>query len=124
MQKRGAERRHVELHIREQMRHFDRMREVRLAGKAHLRFVLLGGEIVGAAEESEIVAGTVLAHLVQQLGETHIHGPPGRDADHGFAERIHVVPILFSLSRKTTNFPTDVPRNESSATKGTELAPI
>ena len=49
----GAERSDVELHVREDVGYFDGMREERFAGQAGLRFVLLGGEIVGAAEEFE-----------------------------------------------------------------------
>ena len=60
----GAERDDVELHVREEVRNFDGMREERLAGKAGLRFVLLGGEIVGAAEKVEVVAGTIAADFV------------------------------------------------------------
>ena len=60
----GAERSDVELHVREDVGHLDGMREERLTGKAGLRFVLLGGEIVRAAEEFEVVAGTAAAHFV------------------------------------------------------------
>ena len=86
---RGAERGDVELHVREQVGDFDGMRQVGLAGKARLRLVLLGGEIVGAAQKVEIVAGTVLAHLVEQFAETHVNGAPRRDADRRFAGRVH-----------------------------------
>ena len=89
VEERGAKRGHVELHVRQQVRHFDGMREVGLAGKARLRLVLLGGEIVGAAKEVEIVAGAILAHLVQQLDEAHINGAPRRDANRRFARRVH-----------------------------------
>ena len=89
VKKRGAQRGHVELHVREQMRHFDGMRKVGLAGEARLRFVLLGGEIVGAAKKIEIVARAIVAHLVQQLDEAQIDGAPRRDANRRFAERVH-----------------------------------
>ena len=70
VQQRGAQRGHIELHVREDVRYFDRMRKERLAGKARLRFVLLGGEIVGAAQQLEIVAGTVAAHLVRSARQS------------------------------------------------------
>ena len=89
MQQRGAQRGDVELHVRKEMRNFHGMRKVGLAGKPRLRFVLLGGEIVGAAEKFEIVSGTILAHFVQQLGKAHVHGAPGRDADRRFAYWVH-----------------------------------
>ena len=83
VKKRGAERGDVELHVREEVRDFDGMRKVGLAGKARLRFVLLGGEIVGAAKELEVVAGTVAAHFVQQLDKAQIDGAPRGLADGG-----------------------------------------
>ncbi len=93
VEKRGAERCHVELHIREDVRHFQRVRKVGLAGKAHLRFVLFGGEIVGAAEELEVVAGAAAADFVHQLDEAQVHGAARREADgrfgHGFHGRFH-----------------------------------
>jgi hypothetical protein len=55
-----------------------------------LGFVLLGGEIVGAAKELEIVAGAILAHLVYQLDEAQINGAPRRDANRRFARRFHL----------------------------------
>ena len=76
VKQRGAERGDVEPHVREEMRDFDGVREERLAREARLSFVLLGGEIVGAAEEFEIVAGTIAADLVHQLDEAQINGAP------------------------------------------------
>ena len=67
VKQRGAERGDVELHVREEVGDFDGMREERFAGKARLRFVLFGGEIVGAAKKFEVVAGTVAADFVDQF---------------------------------------------------------
>ena len=89
VKKRGAERSDVELHVREEMRHFDGMREVRLAGKAGLRLVLLGGEIVGAAEEFEVVAGAVAAHFVDQLDEAQVHCATSCLGDGGLTRGFH-----------------------------------
>jgi len=44
VQQGGAKRRNVELHVRQDVRHFEGMREVRVAGLAQLRAVLFGGE--------------------------------------------------------------------------------
>ena len=101
VQQRGAERGHVELHVREQMRHFERMRKIGLAGKAHLRLVLLGGEIVGAAQEIEIVAGTIAAHFVHQLDKAQVHGAAGRRDEGGFTSRLHIP--LYSEGRLTAS---------------------
>ena len=97
VKKRGAKGGHVELHVREKMRDFDWMRQVRLAGKARLSLVLLGGEIVGAAQEFEIVAGTVAAHFVQQLDKAQINRAPCSRSDAGFSGRVHVG-AYYSLS--------------------------
>ena len=76
VEQRGAQRGHVEPHVRQQVRDFEGMREVGLARKPRLRLVLLGGEIVGAAQKFEVVAGAVPAHLVHQLDEAQIDGTP------------------------------------------------
>ena len=89
VQQRGADRGHVELHVREEMRHFERMREVRLARKAELRLVLLGREIVGAAQQVDVVAGAVLADLVREFDEAQIDGAPRANAHGGFPGRVH-----------------------------------
>ena len=65
------------------------MRKVGLAGKAQLRLVLLGGEIVGAAQQVDIVAGAILADFVDQLDEAQIDGAPRTDAHRGFSDRVH-----------------------------------
>ncbi len=89
VEQRGAERGYVELHVRQQVGDFDRMREERLAGKARLRFVLLGGEIVGAAKEFEVVAGTVAANFVGQLDKAQVDGTARFGADGGFGRGLH-----------------------------------
>ena len=76
VQQRGAQRGHVEPHVRKQVRYFHGMREERFAREARLRLVLLGGEIVRAAEKFEVVARTIAAHLVHQLDKAQIDGTP------------------------------------------------
>ena len=80
VQERGAQRRHVELHVRQRMRHFKRMGKIGLAGEANLPSMMLGGEIVGAAQQREVVAGAILANLVHQLDEAQVHRPLGSGA--------------------------------------------
>jgi hypothetical protein len=72
------------LHVRQDVRYFDGMRKKRLAGKARLRLVLFGGEIVSAAEKFEVVAGTVAAHFIYQFDEAQVHGATGRLRDDRF----------------------------------------
>ena len=87
------------------MRHFERVREVRLAGKAELRLVLLGGEVVRAAEEIDVVAGPILAHFVDELDEPQIDGAPRADTHRGFSYRVHSVHFHYSsLSRRADHF--------------------
>ena len=90
VKQRGAQRGHVQPHVREQMSDFHGMRKVGLAGAARLRLVLLGGEIVGAAQEFEIVARPVAMHLVGQLDEAQVHRAPRGDADDRIARRVHI----------------------------------
>jgi hypothetical protein len=66
------------------VRYFDGMREEWLTGKARLRLMLLGGEIVSAAEEFEVVARTVAAHFVYQFDKAQVHGATGRLGDDRF----------------------------------------
>ena len=63
VQQRGAERGDVEPQVRQDVRDFQGMREIRLAGFAHLRLVLLGGKIERAAQQLEVFARAVLPHL-------------------------------------------------------------
>jgi hypothetical protein len=58
------------------------MRKERLAGEASLGLVLLGGKIVSAAEELEVVARAVPAHLVHEFNEAEIDSAAG-----GFGNR-------------------------------------
>ena len=51
MQKRGGDRRVVQLEIGEDRRHFDRMREIRIAGRAPLIAMRLHGVDIGAVEQ-------------------------------------------------------------------------
>ena len=96
-----AKRRDIQLHVREDVRYFHGMGKVGLAGEARLRLVLLGGEIVGAAQEVEIVARTVAAHLVHQLDKAQIHRAAGRLRYGRFTSRFHIP--LYSEGRPTAS---------------------
>ena len=53
--------------------------------------VMLGGEVVGSAKEIEIVAGAILANLVNQLDEAQVNRPPrGGGYAHRIGSRVHV----------------------------------
>ena len=45
------------------------------AGKARLRLVLFRREIVSAAQQIEIVARTIAAHLVRRFDKAQIYSP-------------------------------------------------
>jgi hypothetical protein len=66
------------------------MGEERLTGKARLRLVLLCGEIVSAAQQIEVVAGTIAAHLVRQFNKAQVHSAAGSLREGGFTSRLHV----------------------------------
>ncbi len=57
----------VHLHAGEDVHNFQRMGNVRLAGKALLVGMLRGGEFVGAPEQREILARPVGLHLPQNV---------------------------------------------------------
>src|SRR5579863_2261584 len=91
VQQSGDESRHIELHVREQVRDFYRMRQERLAGKTCLGLVLLGGKVISAAEELHVVAGTVLADFVHKLDKAQVHCAAGGLGYRGFSGWIHGV---------------------------------
>jgi hypothetical protein len=104
VQKRGAERRDVQLHVRQDVRDFQGMRKVRVARLAQLRAVLLGGKIERPPQELNVARGARLPHFFDQLEEAHLQGL-GRalrlaaDADqrresYGLFQRRHV-PVFY-----------------------------
>ena len=64
---------HVHAHVRQDVGHHDGVHHVRLAGVAHLPFMLLPGEAEGLFERREIVLGPVLADLGFQLAVQLLH---------------------------------------------------
>jgi hypothetical protein len=62
------------------MRHFERMAQVGFAGEANLPAMMFRGEIVGPAQQREVVSGTIPAHLINQFDEAQVHRPLGSGA--------------------------------------------
>jgi len=59
MEKRGSEGGGIEAHVREDVRDFEQMGQVRLAGAAELVVVALGGNLVGATDHPGIFGRAV-----------------------------------------------------------------
>ncbi len=68
VQQAGLHGHQVHAHVRQDVGHHDGMDHVRLAGIAHLPFVILAGEAKGFLERGQIVLGAVFADLGFQLG--------------------------------------------------------
>ncbi len=66
-----ADRDRIHLHLRQQVRDFERMRQVGFTRRTHLSLVFLRGEDVGTANQIEIVAGMVLLDLIENLLQTN-----------------------------------------------------
>ena len=77
----------VHLHVREDHGDFQRMDYVRLAGSARLAGVILQGEVVGAANDLQIVVGTVGTDRLGEVTEARDPQHVGRDL---LAKRRHV----------------------------------
>ncbi len=69
VQQSGGDGRGVQLHLGQQNRHFQGMHEIGLAGGALLSAVMFEGKFVGAADDVEVVAGTVGAGDLQQVAK-------------------------------------------------------
>ena len=67
VQQRGAERGDVQLHVREDVRDFQGMRKVGVAGLAQLGAMLLGGKVKRAAQQLNIARRARLPYLFNQL---------------------------------------------------------
>ena len=59
----------VEFHLRQNFRHFERMGDKGLPGKTLLRLVLVSAELVGLAQQSEIVGRTIGLNLAREFLE-------------------------------------------------------
>ena len=69
VQQAGGDGDRVQLHVRQHVCDFQGVREVGLARGALLALVVAQGKIVGLADQLQIVARTVLPHLLQQVTE-------------------------------------------------------
>jgi hypothetical protein len=76
----------VHFHLGENQGHFERMHQVGFAGSAGLPGVMLLGELIGLANDFEIVARAVLAHHPHQVTELGDREDIGRDL---LAQRRH-----------------------------------
>ena len=79
VQQSGGDGRGVELHLGQDGRDLQRMRQVRLAGLARLPLVMLLGKLVGLFDGREIVGGAVGANLAQQIAKAGDRQNIGRD---------------------------------------------
>src|SRR5216684_1832200 len=92
MKDRGGERGGIEAHVRENVRDFEEMGQIRVAGAAKLVVVALGGNFVGAAEHPGVFGRTVLAELLEQFLEASVELASGAVAVKGkrdFVRRRH-----------------------------------
>src|SRR5260370_13230746 len=92
MKNRGGKRGGIETHVREDVRDFEKMRQVRIAGAAELVVMALGGNFVGAAEHPRIFGRTVFAELLDQFLEACVELASGAVAVKGerdFVRRRH-----------------------------------
>ena len=71
MQKPGGDRHHVELHVREEIGHLERMNQVGLTGMADLSLVLERREHVRPAEELEVRVWAVCPNFLEQRLESN-----------------------------------------------------
>ena len=81
MEQRGSQRGGIEAQVREDVRDFEQMRQVRLTGAAYLVAMALGGNLVGAANHPGIFGGTILAEFFEQLFEAQRRAGARRDRD-------------------------------------------
>jgi len=65
----------VQAHIRQDVRDFQEVGEIRFAGIAELVAVALGGDIVGPADQPGIFGRTVQAELLKKLFQSAIELP-------------------------------------------------
>src|SRR5882762_10128222 len=92
MENRGGQRGGVEPHVREDVRDFEEVGEIGIAGAAELVMVPLGGDFVSAAEHPGIFGRAVLAELFEQFLETSVELASGAVAVEGqgdFVRRRH-----------------------------------
>ena len=76
VQQAGGDADGVELHVGEDVGHFQRVDQVRLAGMADLSLVLEGRKHVGPAQQLQVGVGAVAADFVEQILEAN-HGIRG-----------------------------------------------
>ena len=74
VQQRGAERRDVQLHVRQDVRDFQGMRKVGIARLAQLRAMLLGGKLKRPPQQLDVARRARLPHFFDQFEEAHLQG--------------------------------------------------
>src|SRR5260370_40275970 len=92
MKNRGGKCGGVEAHVREDVRDFEEVGQVRVAGAAELVVMALGGNFVSASEHPGVFGGAVLAELLEQFLETSVELASGAVAVEGqwdFVRRRH-----------------------------------
>jgi hypothetical protein len=72
VENRSGESSSIKAHVRKDVRYFEQVGEIGLAGTAELVVVALGGDFVGAANHPGIFGGAVLAELVEELFEAGV----------------------------------------------------
>ncbi len=72
VQQRGAKRGDVQLHVRQDVRDFQGMRKVGIAGLAQLRAVLLGGKVERAPQQLNVARRARLPDLFNQFEEARL----------------------------------------------------
>ena len=86
VQQAGGDRDRIHLHLGQNLRHFQRMDQVRLAGGPGLAGMMVQGEVVGFPNQFQIVVGAVGRILLHQLAELGDREDVGRDL---LAQRRH-----------------------------------
>ncbi len=76
VQQAGSDGRCVHLHLGENLGHFKRMNDVRLAGGAHLALMMLHAEIPRFADQTDIFTGSVGLNVAEEGLETQVDGMP------------------------------------------------
>ena len=77
VQQRDGDRRLVEMHVGEDRRDFERMREIGIAGSAPLVAMLLHGIDIGLVEQRLVDVGLVALNALDKLVLTHHGRSPG-----------------------------------------------
>jgi hypothetical protein len=77
MKKGGGESGGIEFDVREDVSHFEKMNDVRIAGAAELVAMAFGSDVVSAADEPGILGGAIGFEFLEELFEAGVHLPLG-----------------------------------------------